>query len=150
MWTICKCAYRSASASVHRFSEYLSIPVHVRDLVNPRRLIPYSCHSNYKLPKMEMAVEESRGRATADTIGVFNVTFLGTASAQPSATRNHSSLALRLGADVWLFDCGEATQHQISKSRTVKRSRINKIFITHTHGKYLDLQHNCLFTTSGV
>lgn len=91
---------------------------------------------------MDIAVKETigstGGRAT-DAIGVFNVTFLGTASAQPSATRNHSSLALRLGADVWLFDCGEATQHQISKSRMVKRSRIKKIFITHTHGKYLGL-----------
>ncbi|KAF5363729.1 hypothetical protein D9756_000745 [Leucocoprinus leucothites] len=80
-------------------------------------------------------------RTSVDTIGTLNVTFLGTASAQPSTTRNHSSLALRLGADVWLFDCGEATQHQIQKSDTVKMGRIQKIFITHTHGKYLNLSH---------
>ncbi|KAJ6625641.1 beta-lactamase-like protein [Mycena sp. CBHHK59/15] len=64
------------------------------------------------------------------------MTFLGTASAQPSSTRNHSSLALRLGADVWLFDCGEATQHQLQKS-TVKMGKIEKIFITHTHGDHI-------------
>ncbi|RHZ02591.1 hypothetical protein DYB35_013354, partial [Aphanomyces astaci] len=44
----------------------------------------------------------------------MDITFLGTASAQPSPTRNHSSLAFRPdGGDVWLFDCGEATQHQL-------------------------------------
>ncbi|KAG5648923.1 hypothetical protein DXG03_000272 [Asterophora parasitica] len=62
-----------------------------------------------------------------------SITFLGTASAQPSSTRNHSALALHLGRDVWIFDCGEATQHQIQKSG-VKMGRIEKIFITHTHG----------------
>ena len=66
-------------------------------------------------------------------ISSMNITFLGTASAQPSSTRNHSALSLRLGKDVWLFDCGEATQHQLQKSN-VKMGRIEKIFITHTHG----------------
>src|SRR5216684_1052268 len=63
----------------------------------------------------------------------ITITFLGTASAQPSRTRNHSSLALRLNGDIWLFDCGEGTQHQIQKS-SVKMGRISKVFITHTHG----------------
>ncbi|GLB33960.1 putative metallo-beta-lactamase [Lyophyllum shimeji] len=66
----------------------------------------------------------------------MKVTFLGTAAAQPSPTRNHSSLALHLGGDVWLFDCGEATQHQIQKS-VVRMGRIEKIFITHTHGDHI-------------
>ncbi|KAG6903485.1 hypothetical protein C0995_005508 [Termitomyces sp. Mi166 len=70
---------------------------------------------------------------TRSQISPLSITFLGTASAQPSSTRNHSSLALHLGRDVWLFDCGEATQHQIQKS-AVKMGRIEKIFITHTHG----------------
>lgn len=65
----------------------------------------------------------------------LSVTFLGTASAQPSSTRNHSALALRLNSDVWLFDCGEATQHQLQKS-TLKMGKIEKIFITHTHGEH--------------
>lgn len=76
----------------------------------------------------------SRSNAAPRSLGSVNVTFLGTASAQPSSTRNHSSLALRLDGDVWLFDCGEATQHQIQKS-AVKMGRINKIFVTHTHGE---------------
>ncbi|KAI0355381.1 Metallo-hydrolase/oxidoreductase [Trametes cingulata] len=65
-----------------------------------------------------------------------NITILGSASAQPSSTRNHSALALRLDGDVWLFDCGEATQHQIQKS-AVKMGKIQKIFITHTHGDHI-------------
>jgi glyoxylase-like metal-dependent hydrolase (beta-lactamase superfamily II) len=66
-------------------------------------------------------------------MSTINITFLGTASAQPSRTRNHSSLALRLNGYVWLFDCGESTQHQIQKG-AVKMGRISKVFITHTHG----------------
>ncbi|CAO3599507.1 unnamed protein product [Absidia cylindrospora] len=46
----------------------------------------------------------------------MDITFLGTSSAQPSTTRNHQSMALRVDGDTWLFDCGEATQHQFQKS----------------------------------
>ncbi|KAG8218642.1 beta-lactamase-like protein [Butyriboletus roseoflavus] len=70
------------------------------------------------------------------SLGTIDLCFLGTASAQPSSTRNHSAIALRLGGDVWLFDCGEATQHRMQKS-TVKMGRIKKVFITHTHGDHI-------------
>jgi len=68
--------------------------------------------------------------------GTIDLCFLGTASAQPSATRNHSAIALRLAGDVWLFDCGEATQHRLQKS-AIKMGRIKKVFITHTHGDHI-------------
>ena len=68
----------------------------------------------------------------------MNITFLGTSSGVPTLTRNVSSLALKLSqkAEVWLFDCGEGTQHQLIKS-TIKSSQIRKIFITHMHGDHI-------------
>ena len=68
----------------------------------------------------------------------MNITFLGTSSGVPTLTRNVSSLALKLSqkAEVWLFDCGEGTQHQLIKSN-IKSSQIKKIFITHMHGDHI-------------
>ncbi len=68
----------------------------------------------------------------------MNITFLGTSSGVPTLTRNVSSLALKLSQkpDIWLFDCGEGTQHQIMKSN-LKSSQIKKIFITHMHGDHI-------------
>ena len=68
----------------------------------------------------------------------MNITFLGTSSGVPTPTRNVSSLALKLSqkAEVWLFDCGEGTQHQLMKSK-IKSSQIKKIFITHMHGDHI-------------
>ncbi|KAF8468868.1 beta-lactamase-like protein [Kalaharituber pfeilii] len=69
---------------------------------------------------------------------VITVLPLGTASAIPSSTRNHSSLAIILpSSDTLLFDVGEGTQHQIHKYRTIKAEKISKIFITHLHGDHL-------------
>ena len=68
----------------------------------------------------------------------MNITFLGTSSGVPTLTRNVSSLALKLtqSPEVWLFDCGEGTQHQIIRSK-IKSSQIKKIFITHMHGDHI-------------
>jgi len=67
-----------------------------------------------------------------------NITFLGTSSGVPTLTRNVSSLALKLSqnAEVFLFDCGEGTQHQLMRSN-IKSSQIKKIFITHMHGDHI-------------
>lgn len=65
--------------------------------------------------------------------------FLGTGSGIPSKSRNVSALALTLLQEensIWLFDCGEATQHQILHT-SIKPSKINKIFITHLHGDHI-------------
>ncbi|KAF7332015.1 hypothetical protein MKEN_00081800 [Mycena kentingensis (nom. inval.)] len=89
------------------------------------------------LTKAAAAVRHMATQATqANQTHPFNLTFLGTASAVPSSTRGHSSLTLRIGADVWMFDCGEGTQRQFPKS-DVKLSRITKIFLTHLHGDHV-------------
>jgi len=66
------------------------------------------------------------------------VTFLGTSSGVPTRSRNVSSVALRLPqrAEVWLFDCGEGTQHQFLRSE-FKSSQVRRIFITHMHGDHI-------------
>ena len=68
----------------------------------------------------------------------MQVTFLGTSSGVPSRSRNVSSIALRLPqrADLWLFDCGEATQHQFLRS-DLRVSQLRRIFITHMHGDHV-------------
>ncbi|MGK7934939.1 MAG: ribonuclease Z [Xenococcaceae cyanobacterium] len=67
----------------------------------------------------------------------MEITFLGTSSGVPTRSRNVSSVALRLPqrAEVWLFDCGEGTQHQILRSE-IKTSQIKRIFVTHMHGDH--------------
>ncbi|KAI9346227.1 beta-lactamase-like protein [Obelidium mucronatum] len=88
----------------------------------------------------------------------MDITFLGTASAQPSPTRNHSALAFRCDGEVWLVDCGEATQHQLihlnnnpslfvsdpeellsskpESNHAPKLSKLTNIFLKHLHGDH--------------
>ncbi len=68
----------------------------------------------------------------------MEITFLGTSSGVPTRSRNVSSVALRLPqrGEVWLFDCGEGTQHQLLRS-DVKISQITRIFVTHMHGDHV-------------
>ena len=66
------------------------------------------------------------------------VTFLGTSSGVPTRARNVSAVTLRLPqrSELWLFDCGEATQHQFLKS-DLRLSQLKKIFISHMHGDHI-------------
>jgi len=65
--------------------------------------------------------------------------FLGTGAGMPSKQRNTSALVLKLLQErgtFWLFDCGEATQHQMLHT-TLKPRKLEKIFITHMHGDHI-------------
>ncbi|WP_041090611.1 ribonuclease Z [Jeotgalibacillus soli] len=69
----------------------------------------------------------------------MEIQFLGTGAGVPAKQRNVTSIALKLfnkRGSIWLFDCGEATQHQILHT-SIKPRRIEKIFITHLHGDHL-------------
>jgi ribonuclease Z len=68
----------------------------------------------------------------------LQVTFLGTSSGVPTRARNVSAVALRLPqrAELWLFDCGEGTQHQFLRS-DLRVSQLRRIFITHMHGDHI-------------
>ncbi|WP_458412579.1 ribonuclease Z [Schinkia sp. CFF1] len=69
----------------------------------------------------------------------MELTFLGTGAGVPAKERNVSALALDLSQErgtTWLFDCGEATQHQILHT-SIKPRKIEKIFITHLHGDHI-------------
>ena len=65
--------------------------------------------------------------------------FLGTGAGQPSKQRNVSSVALKLLDElneIWLFDVGEATQHQILRTN-IRLRKVTKIFISHNHGDHI-------------
>ncbi len=69
----------------------------------------------------------------------MEVVFLGTGAGVPAKERNVTSIALQLLDErraSWLFDCGEATQHQILYT-SIKPGKIEKVFITHLHGDHI-------------
>ena len=58
----------------------------------------------------------------------MEIEFLGTGAGSPSKFRNVSSLVLKLldeNNSVWMFDCGEGTQHQILRT-TIGREKLIK------------------------
>jgi len=65
--------------------------------------------------------------------------FLGTGAGMPSKERNVTSLVLNLMAErnaIWMFDCGEATQHQVLRA-PVRIGKLERLFVTHLHGDHL-------------
>jgi ribonuclease Z len=65
----------------------------------------------------------------------LSLIFLGTGGSWPTVKRNVSSLAIKRGSEILLFDCGEGTQRQFQKSN-LSYMQISKIFITHFHGDH--------------
>jgi len=65
----------------------------------------------------------------------LSIVFLGTGGSWPTIKRNVTSIALKRGSEITLFDCGEGTQRQFQKSK-LSYMQISKIFITHFHGDH--------------
>ncbi len=87
---------------------------------------------------LHASIEKGWRNSTKGWLIQVQITFLGTSSGVPTRSRNVSSIALRLPqrAEMWLFDCGEGTQHQILRSE-LKISQLTRIFITHMHGDHI-------------
>lgn len=67
----------------------------------------------------------------------MKITFLGTSSGMPTVQRNVTATALApTDSKRWyLVDCGEATQHQLLRTR-LSMLHLEAVFITHVHGDH--------------
>ncbi len=65
---------------------------------------------------------------------MLRITFLGTAAAAPTISRNVSSVALERAGELMLFDCGEGTQRQMMRYGT--GFDVRDIFFTHFHADH--------------
>ena len=66
---------------------------------------------------------------------MFGLTILGNNSALPAYNRHPTSQVLTLNDQLFLIDCGEGTQMQMSLYK-IRRGRINHVFISHLHGDH--------------
>lgn len=64
------------------------------------------------------------------------LTILGSNSAIPAHGRHPSAQVLSVHNELYLIDCGEGTQMQLSRFG-IRRSKITKIFISHLHGDHI-------------
>lgn len=65
----------------------------------------------------------------------MKVLFLGTSGSWPSPERNVPAVALKVGGEIILFDCGEGTQRQFMKSQ-FSFMQVSKIIVSHLHGDH--------------
>lgn len=66
----------------------------------------------------------------------MKITFLGTTSMFPTATRNHTGILLSYSNENILFDCGENIQRQLRIAK-ISPMKITKILLTHLHGDHI-------------
>lgn len=65
------------------------------------------------------------------------VVFLGTGSGKPMPHRGVSSVALFREGKMYMFDCGESTQIQLTRS-SLRPGALESIFLTHFHGDHVN------------
>ena len=66
----------------------------------------------------------------------MKVVFLGTSGSMPTPKRGSSSVVVRRGREILMFDCGEGTQRQMVKAH-IGFQRPMKILISHLHGDHV-------------
>jgi ribonuclease Z len=67
----------------------------------------------------------------------LRLTFLGTGSGKPMPHRGVSSLTLFREGELFMFDCGEGSQIQMSRS-SLRPGSLEAIFLTHFHGDHVN------------
>ena len=67
----------------------------------------------------------------------IQLVFLGTGSGKPMPQRNVSSMALFRDGELFIFDCGESTQLQLTRS-DLRPGAVKGIFLTHFHGDHVN------------
>ena len=65
-------------------------------------------------------------------VQLFELTFLGTAAAVPSAERGLPALVVAKGPSRFLIDCGEGTQRQLIRAQLGFRG-LGHVLLTHAH-----------------
>jgi ribonuclease Z len=65
----------------------------------------------------------------------LDVLFVGTAGSAPSARRSLPATLVRRGGERLLFDCGEGTQRQLTKS--IGLVELEEVFLTHFHADHV-------------
>src|SRR5215207_7056294 len=65
----------------------------------------------------------------------LDVVFVGTAGSAPSARRSLPATLVRRGGERLLFDCGEGTQRQLTRS--IGLVELEDVFITHFHADHV-------------
>ncbi len=63
---------------------------------------------------------------------MMSITVLGCSASSPTPDRGLPSIAVQIGGDVLLLDCGEGTQRQMMRFG-VSYSKVKAIFISHLH-----------------
>lgn len=66
---------------------------------------------------------------------MLDILFLGTGASVPSRDRALPCVAVRRGADIVLFDCGEGSQRQLMVS-PYSFMKVRAVFVTHMHGDH--------------
>ncbi|MFP4005326.1 MAG: ribonuclease Z [Candidatus Hadarchaeia archaeon] len=65
----------------------------------------------------------------------MKIQFLGTSGSRPTRDRGLTSIAIRREDELLLFDCGEGTQRQMTKT-SLSPMKIDTVFLTHFHGDH--------------